>query len=585
MQLRLGLLPAILLVGLVPACGSDGTPSPGNPDGSSGLDGPPGSLDSAMTSAPSMCAALLPTSEVRGSVSQDQTWSGVVAVTANVTVRDGAKITIAPGTTVVMGPDTSIEFGWNSNAASIFANGTEAAPIRFCGRQAMPGYFKILSFEGNVTSDSVLENVIISDGGQGTEAALKLQAPILVKNVRIEGSGADGVHAIDFKEGSANLTITGAAKTAAVLLGPGAVMRLPLGGTFTGNGTDAIGLRFTTIGKDTTFRNPGVPYVQEKTVTTRDGSTVRFEPGVDYRLVVDTKLEVGWNSNEASIMAAGTAENPVVFGPVSQTAGNFGSIIIEHRVRSDSEFRHTKITGGGSGAPVLDVRAAITVDHLTLDNNNTGLKLAGPGFSARSTALTITKTAAQTASVQPNTAITLPKGGTYSGNTQDWISVAGGTYTAKGTLANLGVPYRIESKINTRDASELTIEAGTTLLMAADSNFEFGWNSNQSTITAVGTAESPIVFKGVNDVPGYWNGIIIERNVVSSSKLDYVRLENGGKADGAALILHRANFDVTNSKFSKSAGYGIKKPASDPTDYAAKGNTFEMNALGTVGSL
>ncbi|HEY0708952.1 MAG TPA: hypothetical protein VGG33_19240, partial [Polyangia bacterium] len=75
--------------------------------------------------------------------------------------------------------------------------------------------------------------------------------------------------------------------------------------------------------------------------------------------------------------------------------------------------------------------------------------------------------------------------------------------------------------------------------------------------------------------------------VASSSKFSYIQVSNGGKATGAGLELLKMGVDVTFSKFTKSAGFGIKKYLGDPTDYAAPatGNTFEMNTLGPVGPL
>ncbi|HEY0713042.1 MAG TPA: hypothetical protein VGF45_10235, partial [Polyangia bacterium] len=71
--------------------------------------------------------------------------------------------------------------------------------------------------------------------------------------------------------------------------------------------------------------------------------------------------------------------------------------------------------------------------------------------------------------------------------------------------------------------------------------------------------------------------------VASTSKFAYVQIANGGKAIGAGIELLKMGVDITNSKFSKSAGYGIKKVLGDPTDYTAGGNTFEGNTLGPVG--
>jgi hypothetical protein len=377
--------------------------------------------------------------------------------------------------------------------------------------------------------------------------------------------------------------VTGAAKIAAVLTDQKAVSRLPLGGSYGGNGTNAIALRYTDMDTDTTFREPGVPYIQERTVET-SGGTLTFLAGVDYRLAVDQTLEVGWNSNEASIVTQGTADKPVLFGRTSDSAGGFRSLLLGNRVRSDSILKYVKVRGGGNGAPALDIRAPITIDHVTLEMNQTGLNLEGAGFSAQSTTLTITTTTGgPPATVLPSNAVTLPRGGAFTGNMMDWIVIKDGDYIGTGTLPNLGVPYRLEGEFRTMGSSALTIEAGTTFLMAPDSSVEFGWNSNMAKVTAVGTAGSPIVWKGAEAVNGYWNGLIVGSMVLSDSKFDFVEVRHGGKAGGAALSLNRA-FDVKNTKFVGSMGWGIKKLSSDTNLYTGDGNTFEMCVAGNVGA-
>jgi hypothetical protein len=320
-------------------------------------------------------------------------------------------------------------------------------------------------------------------------------------------------------------------------------------------------------------------------MATRVGAVTIFEPGIVYHLVTDVGLEFGWNSNIATVKMNGTAEKPIVFDRTGPAAGYFSHIIVGLKVTSDSIMKHVKIGGGGEGTEAaLQIEAPITVDNVTLDGNKTaGLMLEGTGLSAMSTTLTINNTQGAAAMVEPNNMITLPKGGTFTGNTKSYIEVKGGAYTASGKVPSLGIPFRIASKITTWTDSKLTIEAGTQFIMAPDSELDIGWNSNAASFIAEGTAAMPIVFRGADDVAGYWGGIVIGRQVLSDSKMNYVNIVNGGKAGGGGVRLGKP-FTIQNCKISKSAGFGIEKQASDVTDYAAAGNTFEMNAQGNVGS-
>ncbi|HEY0712817.1 MAG TPA: hypothetical protein VGF45_09105, partial [Polyangia bacterium] len=366
MKLRHLVLPALSIL-FFPACESD----PAGADG--GLDAAPadgGVPDGGAAEVPPVmtgdCATLTPTTTLAaGFIEADQTWRGVVAVNGDVRVAM-AKITIEAGTTFLMAADSAIEFGWNSSTVSVFARGTAAAPIRFCGRTPTAGLWNKISIGTKVTSDSVLENVVISGGGQKTGAALEMASPILINNVVVAASGADGVHATAFKAGSANLSVMGAAKAPVMIRGEAAATAFPVGGGFSGNGNNVVLVDLDDISEEITFKNPGIPYLQLKSIRVLEPVKVTFEAGVDYRMAVDTVLEIGWNSNPATIVANGTMAAPVLFGRASPTAGMWKSIIIQRMVKSDSVLNYVTISGGGNGEPALDIRGAITLKNVTL---------------------------------------------------------------------------------------------------------------------------------------------------------------------------------------------------------------------------
>src|SRR5690606_1696986 len=117
--------------------------------------------------------------EVTGTLMASETWSGKVLVKGPLYVR-GATITIMPGTQVFMDVDSSLQIGWNGNEGAIVADGTEAAPIRICGKVGDQGYWNGVVLGENVTSDSVLRNVLVADGAGEGKAAVQLGAAITV---------------------------------------------------------------------------------------------------------------------------------------------------------------------------------------------------------------------------------------------------------------------------------------------------------------------------------------------------------------------------------------------------------------------
>lgn len=522
--------------------------------------------------------------EVSTDVREDTTWSGTVLVQGAVTVVDGATLTIEPGTNVIMDVDSELEIGWNSGAATLKAEGTSAAPVRFCGKESTKGYWSSLIVGNNVTSDSVLSHVLISDSG-GTSAALVLNADIAVKDVQVRNSGSDGVWATDFKAGSAGLSAEGNDGAPVVLLDVGAATRFPLGGLLQGNSEQLVRVRFETIEEDTTFAALPVHYLQEKAVTTRDGSVLTFAAGVDYRFTADTYLEVGWNSSDAELQIEGTEAEPVRFSGDSNTPGFWGGLLIGNAVRSNSKLSYLELEdAGGSTHPAIEFAAPVIVDHVSLANNELGVYVGAKGLETTSSDLSITTTAGVPLTVAPDALVTLPTGGSFTGNDEDLVAVNAGDYTEQGTVPNLGVPYLIKGEFSTRMGSKLVLEPGTHFRMTADAFIEIGWNSSTASFEAVGTAAEPIVFSGEEETAGYWGGIIVGSDVSSASGFEFVEVAHaGGPSVGAALKL-LTPIDVKDSTFSKSAGFGILKRESDATTYTTS-NTFTDVASGSVGDI
>jgi hypothetical protein len=520
---------------------------------------------------------------VQGSIDASETWTGKILVKGQLIVR-AVTLTIMPGTEIWMDVDSSLELGWNANAATILADGT-AAPIKICGTQLEPGSWDGVIVGTNVTTNSVFKNVLIAEGGTATSPALQLQADVLIDGVQVKNAGGVGVRAVDFKEGSRALTITGSRAAAAELTGEGALTRFPLGGTLTGNVDNTLHVNFGSIMTNTTVRNVGVPYVQDVDILQRGGE-LTFEAGVDYRFKTDTNLSLGWNSNATGVHVNGTATAPVRFRSATEPPSNWGGITLERAVLSNSNLTYMDVRHAGSATvAALDVQAPVLVDNVTLSDNPGLMKIGAAGLKAESRNLTITKSGGRPLSVQASSAVGLPQGGVFTGNTIDQIEIASTRFDRSGTIHDLGVPYYIAGDaqiVAGMAATTLTIAPGTDFVMGPDSAFSVAW-SGSAALLANGTAAAPITFTGSNPVAGSWAGVSVEATALSTTVLNYVEITHAG-ASGAALTLQLAlpAANITNSKFVASSGFGIRKRTANMIDYAPT-NTFSMNAMANIG--
>lgn len=514
---------------------------------------------------------------VRDTISTSQTWSGTVYVQGAISVVEGAVLTIEPGTHVIFAADAQLDVGWNSGAATLLANGTEAAPISFCGQSGDPGYWKGLLIQNNVTSNSVLEHVLVADAG-GEGQALLVNAEVKVSDVVVDNAEGVGVRAAAFAESSARLSVSNTAGVPVVLTSPEALSPFPLGGEFTDNTDNTVHLDFTDIAGLTVVHDVSIPYVVDHAVDVNEGADLTFEAGVEARFAADAGLEIGWNSGDVVFHVAGTEAKPVQFRGVSEEPGFWEGLTIRLNVRTSSVLSHLQLRNAGGGDDgALRIEAKIQVNDVELGQNEKGAWIGAQGLATSSTNLSITSTEAVPLTVQPDALISLPAGGTFTGNSVDQIAVEAGDYSVSGTVPNLGVPYRVLGDIDTLQNSSMTIAAGTHFVMTADADIEFGWNGGSATIVARGTASAPIQFAGVDATAGFWEGLIVGTQVLSSSAFEYVEIADAGPS---CLTLQR-DLSVTNSSFSRCETYGITKPDDDLTNYELT-NTFTLMGVASV---
>jgi hypothetical protein len=458
--------------------------------------------------------------------------------------------------------------------------GTPMAPIRFCAEPAEASPWRSIIVRSNVNVSSAFRYVELEDGG-AEGAALVLETGVVVDHVQIVGSRADGVWATDFAPTSNSLSVRGSLGAAAVLTGFGAAARFPVGGALTSNQDDVVRLRFSDITENTTLYALGVPYLQEASVRVHD-AVFTVEAGVDYQFGAEAGLEIGWNGADATLLVNGTAAAPVVFQGAVAEPGHWGGLAIRQNVRTNSVLQDVRLLhGGGNEIPAISVESPVILAGVSLDQNQTGIHVAGRGLGAESTALSVTGTSGVPLRVAPDALISLPTGGTLTGNMDDHIDVEGGDYRASGTVPHLGVPYRVLGSIEALADSALTLTPGTEFVMAAGTRLGIGEDGSATTLIAEGTAAAPIQFRGASATAGFWTGLVVGNSAAGGSRLSYVRIAHGG-AEGACLVLG-GPVVVNDSAFSDCAGYGVLRAAADTTDYATS-NTFTNVGAGNVGT-
>ncbi|HSC86259.1 MAG TPA: hypothetical protein VLC09_03275 [Polyangiaceae bacterium] len=335
--MRWGWQTILTCVGLLVACG--GTPEPdgsdsGDDDGSAEPDNDGASDDGQGGGALADCGDRSPDGQkVSGTIDEETSWSGRIYLEGTVVVSGGT-VVLEPGTRVIAAPGSELIIGTGS---AIFSNGTAASPVSFCGQSEKAGFWKGISLSGDARQSSQLSHTLVADAG-ADKAALRLDSATLVDHVSVIDSGADGVHASAFAEGSSSLTVTRSAGAPVAITHAAAVSYFPRGGDLTGNGADIVPLRFARAEIDMKFEDLGLPYVQEGDLEIAAGN-VEFSAGITYRLAEGVGIVV-----HGRLRVLGTASKPVVL--TSETDLDYGSIRIAEDADENTSFEHAAFAGG-----------------------------------------------------------------------------------------------------------------------------------------------------------------------------------------------------------------------------------------------
>ena len=310
-------------------------------------------------------------------------------------------------------------------------------------------------------------------------------------------------------------------------------------------------------------------YVVTSNINVSAGLTV--EPGV----IVEFRQDAGMRVlQEGSIKAIGTVEDSVIFRGTANIPGHWRGLRIDSN-NPENELAFMAILHGGSegiggtsternrkGNLIFMSDGVRLKGHnlLLADGSEHGLYIHDiSNVTIELSENTYTRNA-RPAYADVQMFYLLDGESDYTGNNEDYIASADDRTLSSSTVwPRLNVPFElpgvtVDSDLEIQAGARFHVRHGKGIYVRSDGSFN-----------AVGEETDPIVFRGMFDVRGHWNGIrIISNN--PSNRLEFVEIRHGGQEGLGATSTERnrhtslmldenARVTVTRTTISESQSY------------------------------
>ncbi|MGD1893512.1 MAG: IPT/TIG domain-containing protein, partial [Cyclobacteriaceae bacterium] len=320
-------------------------------------------------------------------------------------------------------------------------------------------------------------------------------------------------------------------------------------------------------------------YIINCAISVKENALLTIEPGVIIQF--EGQQSGIFTSEGGGLKAVGTSTDPIQFLGTSDNPGvwkgiYFGSNHPENRLEH-VVVKHAGRTASSQSGEVAAVQLnrdeeskAAIVSTTIEDNEGYGLFVTDESVLSEFAENTITGNTQAPVGLYFNQLGSLDSDSDYQGNDDEYIEVRENEIEDEEvTIPMVNVPYRFVESTRYDITQLLTISSGNTLEFVSGAGLRLGSPGTDCGVTtgalnATGTAEEPIVFRGVNEGRGSWLGIGFNSSS-PNNKLIYCEISGRGSGDfynasdfAATVTLQcESNVTIQNSTISESGGYGI----------------------------
>lgn len=339
-------------------------------------------------------------------------------------------------------------------------------------------------------------------------------------------------------------------------------------------------------------RSSGVDYIIN--CEARVFGDLVIQPGVTIQFGSNGALEI---RDGGSMEAIGTQNDPITFTGEDKVAGAWGYIAFESDdVKNRMEFCIVEYGGsfayssnGDQGNVIMLAQSRLSMANCTLRHSEEyGLRIPShdtelPEFDNN------VITACNIPAVIPANLVQFISGGSYLGNTNDYILIETAGFANSATISGaderweaLDAPYRVGKDIRIT-SGKLTIAPGTVIEFENGTAIDIG-DSDAATLVAVGTQTDTILFTGVTKSPGAWDGIYFSFTNSPENEIAFATIEFSGSQDyeGAIAMWAEPTVNVHDVRFRdiETCAFYAKPNTSSPNANLTESNNTTVRVAG-----
>lgn len=474
------------------------------------------------------------------------------------------------------------------NGGVIIATGTPEAPVLLTATDQTWGGIDI---SGSASSENRLEGVELSAvDGDALQIGGGSRLSIIDTTVRDN----DGVGLT--VDSSSEVTVQSSTFTANEVpmhIALEHVAGLGDDNALTGNTDDLVLVDGGTLAEDASWGPVGVPFRFQSNANI-DGA-LDLLPGIVLEFPLDGSMRV---STSGSIHAEGTADNPVTLRGAENERGYWQGLSVASKATANALLHCVVENAGASqwngsstsvtGIWLTDQSKLIVANSILRGSGDSALGSQG-GADISGFANNTIENNASTLMVTPEMAADIEPSNVFTGNDDEFIRVEyslADTMESDGTWAAQQIPYRVMQRMYV--AADWIVAPGAVIEVAQDVNINI---ASEGSITAIGTADAPVRFVGVEALRGFWMGIEIH-SVTANNVMDHAEVLHAGSdgfngsenSDGAFFIGGwggDGSISISNTRIESSGGFGVSV-WDDSQLQGCEGVTFADNAKADV---